>query len=238
MEESQGVVALDGTVHWTAAEVSHGAGQGIAVRCDHSDDSQVRALFERIRAEQSRLDILVNTVWGGYEYFNDGTEFWTERGFWTIPLSRWEKMFNAGVRAHYVASVLAAPLMIDQRAGLIVNMSSDGATRDDTGVAYSAAKAATDRIASYVAHELRAHNVAAISLYPGLVRTEAVLKAGDHFDLSNSESPRFVDRIIAALAADPTAMDKSGRIWTTAQQAVEYVLTDPHAQPSVTETGS
>jgi NAD(P)-dependent dehydrogenase (short-subunit alcohol dehydrogenase family) len=219
-------VALGGTIHQTAAEVTQIGGQGIAVRCDHRDDEQVRALFERIAREHGRLDILVNNVWGGYEHFNDGTEFWKEGGFWTVPISRWDSMFQAGVRPHYVASVLAAPLMIAQGGGLIVNISFGAATKDDAGVAYGVAKAADDRMAACMAHELRPHGVAAVSLYPGLVRTEAVLAAGDFFDLSNSEAPQFIGRAVAALAADPNIMARSGQVLVAARLALEYGFTD------------
>src|SRR5574341_299304 len=99
VEEGQAAVDLPGTIHQTADEVTKLGGIGIAVRCDHTHDSEVEALFQRIGSEQGRLDILVNNVWGGYEHFNDGTEFWKEKGFWTVPLSRWDKMFQAGVRA-------------------------------------------------------------------------------------------------------------------------------------------
>jgi len=225
-QAGQAAVALPGTIHETAAEVTRLGGRGVAVRCDHTDDEQVCALFDRIQTEQGRLDILVNNVWGGYEHFNDGMEFWNEKGFWTAPLSRWDKSFQAGVRAHYVAGVLAAPLMIAQGDGLIVNISFFAAQRDDRGVAYAAAKAADDRMASAMAHELRPHNVAAVSLYPGLVRTEGVLKAGDFFDLSNSESPQFLGRVIAALAVDPRRMDKSGQVLVAAAVALEYGVTD------------
>lgn len=224
--EGAAAVTLPGTIHQTVAEITEAGGQGIAVRCDHTDDDDVRALFDQIRQDHGRLDILVNNVWGGYEHFNNGTEFWKETGFWTAPIGRWDSMFQAGVRAHYVASVLGAPLMISQRSGLIVNISFFAAQKDDAGVAYSAAKAASDRMAKSMAHELREHQVAAVSLYPGLVRTEAVLKAGDFFDLTNSESPQFIGRAVAALAADPQIMQKSGQVLVAAALGLEYGFTD------------
>lgn len=226
VDEGTAAVPLPGTIGETAAQVSRLGGHGIAIRCDHRDDDQVRAVFDRITGEHGRLDLLVNNVWGGYEYFNDGTEFWNEQGFWTAPLSRWDGMFGAGVRAQYVASVLAAPLMIERRAGLIVNISFWAAQKASMGVAYGAAKAASDHMARCMAHELREHNVAAVSLYPGLVRTEAVLKAADFFDLSNSESPQFTGRAVAALAADPQIMDKTGQVLVGAAVAAEYGFAD------------
>ena len=225
-EANQATVDLPGTIYQTADEVAKLGGQCIAIQCDHRDDQQVEAVFGRIRAEQNRLDILVNNVWGGYEHFNDGTEFWKEKGFWTVPLSRWDKMFHAGVRAHYVSSVFAAPMMIAQGSGLIVNISFFAAQKDSAGVSYGVAKSASDRMAACMAYELREHNVAAVSLYPGLVRTESVLKAGEFFDLSNSESPQFIGRAIAALASDPQVMTKSGHVLVAAEVAQEYGFTD------------
>jgi dehydrogenase/reductase SDR family protein 1 len=226
VEAGRAAVNLPGTLYQTAQEVEQAGGKCIPIRCDHRDDEQVRAVIERIRAEQGRLDILVNNVWGGYEHFNNGTEFWEEKGFWTLPLNRWDTMFQAGVRAHYIASVLAAPLMIAQRSGLMVNISFFAAQRNDMGTAYGAAKAADDQMVRGMAHELREHLVAAISLYPGLVRTEAVMVAAQYFDLSNSESPQFIGRAVAALAADPKVMEKSGQVLVAAQLALEYGFTD------------
>jgi len=194
--EGGGPGGLAGTIHGTAADVTAGGGRGIAVRCDHRDDAQTEALFALVAREQGHLDILVNNVWGGYEHFADGTEFWKEQGFWDAPLSRWDSMFAAGVRAHYVSSVLAVPLMLPRAGtigggGLIVSTSFFAAQRDDMGVAYGVAKAADDRMAALMAHELRPHGIAAVSFYPGIVRTEGVLRAAEHFDLTNSESPQF-----------------------------------------------
>lgn len=224
--EGRATFALPGTIHQTAQEVSELGGAAIATRCDHTNDDEVRAVFERIRAEQNRLDVLVNNVWGGYEYFNDGTQFWNEKGFWTIPLSRWDKSFDAGVRAHYVASVLAAPLMITRHFRLMVNISFFAAQRDDRGVVYSVAKAADDRMAACMAYDLREHQVAVVSLYPGLVRTESVMKAAQYFDLSNSESPQFIGRVVAALAEDTNIIRKTGQVLVAATVAQEYGVLD------------
>src|SRR5260370_24644985 len=111
-------------------------------------------------------------------------------------------MFNAGVRAHYFASQLAAPGMIAKGRGLIVNISFWAAQKYVGNVAYGVAKAATDKMTADMAHELREHRVAALSLYPGLVRTEKVMEASAWLDLSNSESPQFIGRAAVALASD------------------------------------
>lgn len=187
---------------------------------------EVEAVFKHINTENKRLDILVNNVWGGYEHFTDGTEFWNEKGFWTLPISRWDSMFQSGVRAHYISSVLAVPLLMQQEYALIVNLSFFAAQRNDKGVAYGVAKAASDHMVACMAEELQEHNVAAVSLYPGLVRTESVMKAAKHLDLSNSELPQFIGRAVVSLATDANIMKKSGCVFVAAELAQEYGFTD------------
>ncbi|MER7248370.1 SDR family NAD(P)-dependent oxidoreductase [Kribbella sp. NPDC000426] len=218
---------LPGTVEETAAEITSMGGVGVAISCDHRDDDQTRAAVRRVVDEAGRIDVLVNNVWGGYEYFWDGTPFWEEAGFWTQPLERWDAAFQAGVRAHYVTSVAAVPTMVAAGSGLIVNVSSEGAEKTDTGVAYGAAKAATDHLIACMAHELRDHGVAAVSLYPGLVRTESVLKAAEFIDLTDSESPLFVGRAVAALATDKAVLRHTGQVVRTNSLSNEYGFTDP-----------
>ncbi|HEV8486262.1 MAG TPA: SDR family NAD(P)-dependent oxidoreductase, partial [Blastocatellia bacterium] len=196
----------------TDSDLTFAAERGIAVRCDHRDDQQVEAVFRQIAANHNRIDVLVNNVWGGYERMIENGEFTWMLPFWKQPLWRWDAMFAAGVRAHYVASVHAARAMVAQRSGLIVNISFWPAQKYIGNVAYGASKAATDKLTADMAHELRDHNVAVVSLYPGLVRTEKVMEAAAYLDLSNSESPEFIGRAIAALGADIEVMNKSGKV--------------------------
>jgi dehydrogenase/reductase SDR family member 1 len=223
------LIETGATVYVTSrsiADMPYIDGKGIVLECDHRDDEQVRAAFRRITDAQGRLDILVNNVWGGYENMMEGSEFTWTRPFWQQPLWRWDAMFQAGVRAAYAASQLAAQMMVVQRSGLIVNLSFWAAQKYIGNVAYGVSKAATDKLTADMAHELREHQVAVISLYPGLVRTEAVMQAAAWLDLSNSESPQFIGRAVAALSADPKAMEKTGKVLVAASLAQEYGFTD------------
>ena len=202
------------------------SGKGTAVECDHRSDEQVQSAFSQIADEQGRLDVLVNNVWGGYENMIENGEFTWPRPFWRQPLWRWDAMFQAGVRAHYVASQLAAQVMVTQSSGLIVNISFWAAQKYLGNVAYGVSKAATDKLTADMSHELREHNVAVISLYPGLVRTEKVMQAAEWLDLSNSESPQFIGRAVVALASDPSVTERTGRVLVAASLAQEYGFTD------------
>jgi NAD(P)-dependent dehydrogenase (short-subunit alcohol dehydrogenase family) len=220
------------TIDDTAEQVTAGGGVGIAARCDHTVDEQVEALFERVKQEQGRLDVLVNNVWGGYEDYGSDAAF--DVSFWQQPLWRWDKMFAAGVRAHFTASRFAAPLLIAQRQGLIVNTTFWDRGKCLGNLPYDLAKATINRMAYVMALELRAHNIAAVALSPGWMRTEAVLQAygtdeeGWHTiaDLDRTESTQYIGRAVAALAADPAVMKKSGSILTVGALAREYGFSD------------
>jgi NAD(P)-dependent dehydrogenase (short-subunit alcohol dehydrogenase family) len=153
-------------------------------------------------------------------------EFTWTRPFWKQPLWRWDAMFAAGVRAHYVASAHAARIMVAQQRGLIVNISFWAAQKYVGNVAYGVSKVATDKMTADMAHELREFNVAVVSLYPGLVRTEKVMAAAAFLDLSNSESPQFIGRVVVGLASDPNIIQKTGRVVIAAAAAREYGVKD------------
>jgi dehydrogenase/reductase SDR family protein 1 len=223
--------SLSGTIDETAAEVSARGGKGIALPCDHRDDDRAREAFARIERDAGRIDVLVNNAWGGYEIFHEGRGQEFETPFWEQSPSIWDGMFKAGVRSHYVSSSIAVPLML-AGGGLIVNTSSFAGASKRENPALGTAKAATDRLSLLMAEALRDHAIAVVSLYPGLVRTEGILKWEEYIDLSNSESPTFVGRAVVALACDPNVMERTGTVQVVAELAEEYGFTDDEgAQP-------
>ena len=156
-------VDLGGTVEDTAASVTEAGGRGVAVRCDHLDDEAVAGVFERVHEEHGGLDVLVNSVWAGYEILHAGGHGDWVRPFWEQTIDMWDPMFEAGVRAHYVPTLLAARIMVPQRRGLIVSIShvtAEGLTVGDN-VAYSVAKSADNRMMRDMATQLRPHDVTA-----------------------------------------------------------------------------
>jgi NAD(P)-dependent dehydrogenase (short-subunit alcohol dehydrogenase family) len=220
-------VPLPGTIRETAQSVTEFGGVGIAVQCDHRHDDEVEALFNRVKTEYGRLDILVNNVWGGYQNIQRGQPGF-QTAFWKMPPAFWDSMHTVGVRSHYVCSVFAARLMVTQKSGLIANISSYAGSKYTSNVAYGVAKAAVDRMAIDMAFELRRFNVAAVSIWPGVVTTEMFLKRrqGKSGKWPKVESPRFVGQAIVALATDPNVMAKTGKILPTRELAREYGFTD------------
>ena len=198
------------------------------LRCDHLKDEETEHVIEVIRSERGRLDLLVNCAWGGYEKMVEGGAFTWPAPFWEQPMHRWTGMIDAGVRAAFVCSAHAARLMTQQHSGLIVNISFWAAQRHLGNTIYGIAKAATDKMTSDMAVELKPFATTVISLYPGLVRTEAVLAAAESgaFDLSASESPEFIGRVISALFHDPNLMARTGQVLVAAAVAKEFGVLD------------
>ena len=220
------------TIEETAEAVTEAGGCGIAVRTDHTVEAEVERLFARVRAERGRLDVLVNDVWGGDALTEWGTPFWrlsTARGF---------ELLERAVHSHIVTSRHGVPLMVERNAGLVVEV-TDGDTFGYRGnLFYDLAKNAVVRLAYAMAADLHAHRVTALALTPGFLRSEAVL---DHCGVSEanwrdavaddpyfaeSETPCYVGRAVAALAADPNVAAKSGGVFSSWGLAKEYGFTD------------
>jgi NAD(P)-dependent dehydrogenase (short-subunit alcohol dehydrogenase family) len=201
------------------------------IRCDHTNDDETAAVFARMAESSPVIDVVVNNSWGGYERMVEGGQFTWALPFWQQPAHRWSSMMDAGVRAAWAVSARAVPLMLQNSSStgrLIVNISVWAAQKHIGNTIYGVAKAATDKLSADMAHELRKHGIAVISLYPGLVRTEAVLAAASQgwFKLDNSESPEFIGRVIAALAGDPQLSARSGAVVVAAQAARELGVVD------------
>jgi NAD(P)-dependent dehydrogenase (short-subunit alcohol dehydrogenase family) len=225
----------DETLEDTAEAVERRGGVAIPVRCDHTLDDDVARLFERVRDDHGRLDVLVNNAWGGYEQRagEEDVPFF-DTPFWEEPLWRWDAMFDAGVRAHFLTSRHAAPLLMDQRdqrPGLIVHTIAWAFGSFLGNVLYDTAKAATARLAFGTGQQLRPHRVAVVALAPG--------------HLGVTETPEYLGRAVAALAADTDVMSKTGEVLTTGGLAREYGFTDvdgtqpePWGAPKAANTGT
>ena len=219
---------LPGTVRETALEVDSRGGQGVPVQVDHAQDDQVTALFDQVRREHGRLDILVNNA---FALPDDLTE---PKPFWHKPLSNWE-MVDVGVRSNFVAAWHAAQIMSAQGSGLIVAISGYTGVAYTYGVVFGMCKAAVDRMARDMAIELEPYGVASLSLWQGLTYTErAQRNIARNPEMTKSAatnpifgcSPEFPGRVVAALAADPAVMRLSGGTFITAELATEYGITD------------
>jgi len=217
---------LPGTLEETVHEIEKRGGKGVAVACDHSDSSQIESLISRIEKDEGRLDILVNNV------FKVPDDLTVPAPFWEKSLSYWDDMIDIGLKAHYMASYYAAPLMVRQGEGLMVNISSFGARCFIHTPVYGIGKAGVDKMAHDMGKELREHNVASLSLWLGVVtteRTEAVMIAEpDAYSAlePGMESPAFSGKIVNALASDIDLMELSGKTWITADLGEKYGITD------------
>ncbi|MDN5893905.1 MAG: SDR family NAD(P)-dependent oxidoreductase [Nocardioides sp.] len=222
--KNEGDAPLPGTVFATAEEIDRRGGSGIPVVCDHSDDAQVAELFEQVRADEGRLDILVNNAYVVPDHLADAGPFWEK------PLAL-QDQFDVGLRSSYVSSFHAAPLLI-HGGGLVVNTSSFGGGCYMHGPAYGAVKAGIDKMSHDMAHDFRPHDVAVVSVWMGLLlteRTAASFRAHpDRYGAmaSMAESPEFTGRVIAALADDPDRMSWTGQTVIGAEVGEAFGLTD------------
>jgi len=221
------------TIEETAEQVTAAGGTGIPVRTDHSSPQQVGALADRIAREQNgRLDILVNSVWGG-----DPLTDW-ERPLWEQNLETGLRLLRQAVETHVITSRFALPLMVARKSGLVVEITDGNTARYRGSFFYDLAKSAVIRLAVAQSAELKPHGVAAVAITPGFLRSEAVL---EHFAVTEanwheaavkdpnfapSESPAYLGRAVAALAADPGIMARTGRALATWSLYEEYGFTD------------
>ena len=221
---------MPGTIDETAAEVTARGGKGVAIRCDHTVDHEVEALFDDVRVESGRVDLLVNNAWGGYEDAHGGPP--AMKPFWTEPVAHWDGMFGAGVRTHWLASRHAVPLMLPRKRGLIVNTTASLGDRYLGSLLYHVAKSAINRMAWAMSHELGRSGIAAVALAPGFMSTERVEETfRRHPELREkmggpSETPAYIGRAVVALASDPSVIEKSGRLLEVGALAQQYGFTD------------
>ena len=221
-----------GTIDATAAEIDALGGRGIAVACDHADDEQVKQVFDQVGKDEGKLDILVNNV-----CWNDLSSMLGQK-FWDIPFESFDDTLRVGLRSHYVASALGAPLMLQQGSGLIVNVSSEGSQPDYYVIAvpYGVAKAGIDKLTAAMHHDIHTFGVSVISIWPGLVATEILTSQAEvgedgrlsalGLDLGLAETPRLSGRAVVALATDPDVAAKSGKAFKTPALGHEYGFTD------------
>lgn len=219
------------TIEETAEIIEARGGTGIPVRVDHTVPEQVETLFKRVRKEQGRVDILVNDVWGGDEL----TEW---KPFWKHSLQKGLSMLERAVHSHIITSHYATPLMIETGQGLIVEI-TDGDHFGYRGTLYyDLVKTSVIRLAFAMATELRKHKITALALTPGFIRSEAML---DYFGVTEanwqegakkypsfieSETPFYVGRAVAAMAADPDVFKKTGKVYAAWDLGPEYGFTD------------
>ncbi|MEH2193665.1 MAG: SDR family NAD(P)-dependent oxidoreductase [Nostoc sp.] len=233
--------AVSGSLSETQSAIDEIGGICIPVQVDHSDDEQVRLLFERIQDEQhGQLDLLVNNAYSGVQAIRNAFG----QPFWDCEPNIWDASNNVGLRSHYIASVFAARMMTKRNSGLICTISSWGSMSYIFNTAYGVGKAACDRLASDMAVELKPHNVASVSVWPGIVGTELFSSFASEMNQTNTteqknslisdrynwETPLFTGRAIAALACEPNIMRHTGRVQIVAELASKYGIVDENSE--------
>jgi NAD(P)-dependent dehydrogenase (short-subunit alcohol dehydrogenase family) len=232
-----------GTIEDTAEAVTNRGGSGIAVRADCTDDRQVASVFDRVAGEHDRLDLLANAIWGaadGNQTMDDWMAAWGQP-FWEQPTVGWRRMMDAGPHAYFLTSAHALRLMAKKGHGLIVGI-TDGYAETSTGqpaegmgsgpLLWSLSHQCINLLMRGMAGEAKKAKVAVVTLMPGFMRTEHVMrmlttdKLKKQFGFDKSESTEYVGRAVAALAADRKVMAKSGKIHFVADLAAEYGFTD------------
>jgi NAD(P)-dependent dehydrogenase (short-subunit alcohol dehydrogenase family) len=226
---------ISGTIEDTAAEVTRRGGVGIPMQIDHTDATQNKNLFDRVQAEQGRLDILACAVWGGNERFVD--PIW-KQPFWNLPGEFWEDFMGAGPQAFWLAARQAARLMFQQGSGLIVAISEPTIEADKLSgnVQFDLFEHlphyALNRLVVSLAPESRKAGITLLGLLPGFMKTERVqvhmqdeaLQKLYRYDLA--ESPEYTGRAVVAIASDPNVIAKSGQLVFVGDAAKEYGFTD------------
>ena len=220
------------TIEETAEMVSGHGGRGIAVQVDHTVEEQVTELFARVEKEQRRLDLLVNDIWGGDQLTEWG------KPFWQLSMDQGFSMLERAVHSHIITSRHGVPLMLEGGPGVIFEITDGNSYGYRGNLFYDLVKTTVIRLAFAMATELRRRDIAAVAVTPGFLRSEAML---DHFGVSEenwrdgaekdpsfiaSETPYFVGRAVAALAADADISKKSGRVFSSWDLAREYGFTD------------
>ena len=221
------------TIEETAEKVTAAGGTGIHVRVDHTDEAQVKRLFERIRDEQNgQLDIVVNDVWGGEKYVEWG------KGFWEASLDNGLFLHRQAVHSHMITSYYAAPIMVERKQGLIVEITDGVGYHYRGNLYYSMAKIGVSHLAQAMASDLKPYGVTALSVTPGFLRSEEMLEhfgvteenwrdaAAKEIHFLQSETPFFVGQAVAALASDPDVMQKSGQLLSSWGLSDEYGFAD------------
>lgn len=227
-----------GSLRQTVAEIEEAGGKAVALACDHTRDEDVEAVFDHIRRNEGRLDLVVNVA---------SPDFSEMVGvpFWEIPFRHISACLDVGPRSDYVTTALAARMMVPQRSGVVINISSHGAKQHLLSVPYGVGKGAIDKLTQDAATELRAHGVAVVSLWPGLVLTEGLLANAETapdgkrtlhgLDISFGETPKFNGRAVVALASDPKILERSGGSYWSSRLAREYGFAedDGHLPPEI-----